>query len=286
MTVSTTTPALVSADWAVEHLGDPGVRFVEVDVDTTAYDQGHLPGAVAWDWTSQLTDGIRRDIATPADMSRLLSTSGIGPDTHIALYGDNNNWFAAWAYWQLKLYGLERVSLVDGGRKLWLGRNLPLTTDVPSYAATGFTLEGPSYELPRVPRRAPAAPRRPRPRPGRRPFAGRVQRRSPGPARPLRRRRSAAGTSRAPRRSRGGQAVREDGSFKSPEELAALYQGKGITPDKDIVTYCRIGERSSHSWFVLHEILGYPSVRNYDGSWTEWGSMVAVPIERGSPSAS
>ena len=285
MTVSTATPALVSADWAVEHLGDPAVRFVEVDVDTTAYDQGHLPGAVAWDWTSQLTDGIRRDIATPADMSRLLSTSGIGPDTHIALYGDNNNWFAAWAYWQLKLYGLERVSLVDGGRKLWLERNLPLTNDVPSYAATGFTLEGPSYELrefrdellPRlgdpglglVDVRSPAE------------YSGEVLA-PPGLSETAQRGGHIPGAASIP----WSQAVREDGSFKSPEELAALYQGKGITPDKDIVTYCRIGERSSHSWFVLHEILGYPSVRNYDGSWTEWGSMVAVPIERGSPSAS
>ena len=284
MTVSTATPALVSADWAVEHLGDPAVRFVEVDVDTTAYDQGHLPGAVAWDWTSQLTDGIRRDIATPADMSRLLSASGIGPDTHIALYGDNNNWFAAWAYWQLKLYGLERVSLVDGGRKLWLGRNLPLTNDVPSYAGTGFTLEGPSYELrefrdellPRlgdpglglVDVRSPAE------------YSGEVLA-PPGLSETAQRGGHIPGAASIP----WSQAVREDGTFKSPEELAALYQGKGITPDKDIVTYCRIGERSSHSWFVLHEILGYPSVRNYDGSWTEWGSMVAVPIERGSPSA-
>jgi len=285
MTVSTVTPALVSADWAVEHLGDPAVRFVEVDVDTTAYDQGHLPGAVAWDWTSQLTDGIRRDIATPPDMSRLLSSSGIGPDTHIALYGDNNNWFAAWAYWQLKLYGLERVSLVDGGRKLWLGRNLPLTNDVPSYEATGFALEGPSYELrefrdellPRlgdpglglVDVRSPAE------------YSGEVLA-PPGLSETAQRGGHIPGAASIP----WSQAVREDGSFKSPGELAALYQGKGITPDKDIVTYCRIGERSSHSWFVLHEILGYPSVRNYDGSWTEWGSMVAVPIERGSPSAS
>ncbi len=285
MTVSTATPALVSADWAVEHLGDPAVRFVEVDVDTTAYDQGHLPGAVAWDWTSQLTDGIRRDIATPADMSRLLSTSGIGPDTHIALYGDNNNWFAAWAYWQLKLYGLERVSLVDGGRKLWLGRNLPLTNDVPAYEATGFTVDGPSYELrefrdellPRlgdpglglVDVRSPAE------------YSGEVLA-PPGLSETAQRGGHIPGAASIP----WSQAVREDGSFKSPEELAALYEGKDITPDKDIVTYCRIGERSSHSWFVLHEILGYPSVRNYDGSWTEWGSMVAVPIERGSPSAS
>ena len=286
MTVSTATPALVSAEWAVEHLGDPAVRFVEVDVDTTAYDQGHLPGAVAWDWTSQLTDGIRRDIATAADLSRLLSSSGIGPETHIALYGDNNNWFAAWAYWQLKLHGLERVSLVDGGRKLWLERNLPLTTDVPSYAATGFTLHGAVVRAARLPRRDPAASSASRAsasstsahRPS---TAARCWPRQASP-----RRRSAAATSPARRRSRGARRSREDGSFKSPDELAALYGGKGITPDKDIITYCRIGERSSHSWFVLHEILGYPSVRNYDGSWTEWGSMVAVPIERGSPSAS
>jgi len=284
MTVSSATPALVSADWAAEHLGDPAVRFVEVDVDTTAYDQGHLPGAVAWDWTSQLTDGVRRDIATPADLSRLLSSSGIGPDTHIALYGDNNNWFAAWAYWQLKLHGLERVSLVDGGRKLWLARDLPLTTDVPSHAATGFTVEGPSYELrafrdeilPRlgdpglglVDVRSPAE------------YSGEILA-PPGMSESAQRGGHIPGAASIP----WAQAVREDGSFRSPQELAALYENKGITPDKDIVTYCRIGERSSHSWFVLHEILGYPSVRNYDGSWTEWGSMVAVPIERGSPNA-
>ncbi|HTS14995.1 MAG TPA: sulfurtransferase [Candidatus Sulfotelmatobacter sp.] len=284
MTVSLATPALVSADWAAEHLGDPGVRFVEVDVDTTAYDQGHLPGAVAWDWTSQLVDGIRRDIATPADLSALLSRSGIGPDTHIALYGDNNNWFAAWAYWQLKLHGLERVSLVDGGRKLWLARELPVTNEVPKYEPTGFTVEAPSYELrafrdeilPRlgdpglalVDVRSPAE------------YSGEILS-PPGLSETAQRGGHIPGAASIP----WAQAVREDGSFKSPDELAALYAGKGITPDKDVVTYCRIGERSSHSWFVLHEILGYPSVRNYDGSWTEWGSMVAVPIERGSPSA-
>jgi len=284
MTVSTAASALVSADWAVEHLGDPAVRFVEVDVDTTAYDQGHLPGAVAWDWTSQLTDGLRRDIATPADLSRLLSSSGIGPDTHIALYGDNNNWFAAWAYWQLKLHGLRRVSLVDGGRKLWLARDLPLTNDVPSYEATGFTVEGPSYELRAF--RDEILPRLGEPGLGlvdvRSPaeYSGEILA-PPGMSESAQRGGHIPGAASIP----WAQAVREDGSFKSPDELAALYQDKGITPDKDIVTYCRIGERSSHSWFVLHEILGYPSVRNYDGSWTEWGSMVAVPIERGSPSA-
>ena len=280
MTESSATPALVSADWAAEHLGDPAVRFVEVDVDTTAYDQGHLPGAVAWDWTSQLTDGVRRDIATPADLSRLLSSSGIGPDTHIALYGDNNNWFAAWAYWQLKLHGLERVSLVDGGRKLWLARNLPLTTDVPSHAATGFTVEGPSYELrafrdeilPRlgdpglglVDVRSPAE------------YSGEILA-PPGMSESAQRGGHIPGAASIP----WALAVREDGSFRSPQELAALYENKGITPDKDIVTYCRIGERSSHTWFVLQHLLGYPYVRNYDGSWTEWGNSVRVPITRG-----
>ena len=221
----------------------------------------------------------------PRPTSRVCSAApGIGPDTHIALYGDNNNWFAAWAYWQLKLHGLERVSLVDGGRKLWLARDLPLTTDVPSYEATGFTVDGPSYELRAF--RDEILPRLGEPGLGlvdvRSPaeYSGEILA-PPGMSESAQRGGHIPGAASIP----WAQAVREDGSFKSPDELAALYQGKGITPDKDIVTYCRIGERSSHSWFVLHEILGYPSVRNYDGSWTEWGSMVAVPIERGSPSA-
>ena len=270
--------ALVEADWAQEHLSDPSVRFVEVDVDTTAYEQSHLRGAVGWNWTSQLADGIRRDIATKEDLGELLSQSGISPDTTIVLYGDNNNWFAAWAYWQLKLFGLRDVRILNGGRKYWLDNGLPVTTDVPSYQPTGIQLGDPDFRLrafrddvlPRigdstlalVDVRSPAE------------FNGEVIA-PPGMSETAQRAGHIPGAASIP----WAQTVREDGTFKSREELAALYEGKGITADKDIIAYCRIGERSSHSWFVLHELLGYQRVRNYDGSWTEYGSLVGVPIE-------
>jgi thiosulfate/3-mercaptopyruvate sulfurtransferase len=271
--------ALVSADWARAHLGDPLVRFVEVDVDTTAYDQSHLPGAVAWSWTSQLSDGVRRDIATREDFSELISDSGIGPDTTIVLYGDSSNWFAAWAYWQLKLYGVERVRLLDGGRRYWLDNHLPLTTEAPSHAPTGYRLPEPDYAfrafrddiLPRlgdpglalVDVRSPAE------------YRGEIIAPA-GMTETAQRAGHIPGAASIP----WAQTVREDGRFKGPDELSALYAGSGITPDRDVIAYCRIGERSSHSWFVLHELLGFERVRNYDGSWTEWGSMVGVPIER------
>jgi thiosulfate/3-mercaptopyruvate sulfurtransferase len=271
--------ALVSPEWAREHLDDPNVRFVEVDVDTAAYEQSHVPGAVGWNWTSQLADGIRRDIASREDLQRLLRASGIGKDTHIVLYGDNNNWFAAWAYWQLKLHGWEKVSILNGGRKYWLDQELPLTTDVPSHPATDVELPEPSWELrafrddilPRlgdpgltlVDVRSPAE------------FSGEVIA-PPGMTETAQRGGHIPGARSIP----WAQAMKEDGTFKSPDELRSLYESKGVTPDKEVIAYCRIGERSSHSWFVLRELLGYPKVRNYDGSWTEWGSMVNVPIER------
>ncbi|HEU5203809.1 MAG TPA: sulfurtransferase [Candidatus Limnocylindrales bacterium] len=270
--------ALVDADWAEEHLSDPNVRFVEVDVDTTAYEQSHLRGAVGWNWTSQLADGIRRDIATKEDLSELLSQSGIGPDTTIVLYGDNNNWFAAWAYWQLRLFGLRDVRILNGGRKYWLDNGLPVTTDVPSYSPTGIQLGDPDFSLrafrddvlPRLgdPNLALVDVRSPAE------FNGEVIA-PPGMSETAQRAGHIPGAASIP----WAQTVREDGTFKSREELAALYEGKGITADKDIIAYCRIGERSSHSWFVLHELLGYQRVRNYDGSWTEYGSLVGVPIE-------
>jgi len=272
--------ALVTPEWAQEHLDDPSVRFIEVDVDTAAYDQGHLPGAVGWDWTSQLADGIRRDVASRADMQSLLRSSGVGPDTHIVLYGDNNDWFAAWAYWQLKLHGLQHVSLLNGGRRYWLDHGLPLTTDAPAHAEGTIEIPEPDFALrafrddilPRVGQngfalvdvRSPAE------------FSGEVIAPA-GMTETAQRGGHIPGARSIP----WGQTVREDGTFKSPEELRALYEAQGITPDKDVIAYCRIGERSSHSWFVLHELLGYPSVRNYDGSWTEWGSMVGMPIEKG-----
>ena len=270
---------LVDADWAKAHLDDPMVRFVEVDVDTTAFEQSHIPGAVGWNWTSQLSDGIRRDIASREEFSKLLSDGGIGPDTTIVLYGDNNNWFAAWAYWQLKLFGHRDVRILNGGRKFWLDNGLPLSTDVPSYQATG-------YQLPEVDYALRAFQKDIEPRLGASDFAL-VDVRSPaefngeviappGMTETAQRAGHIPGAASIP----WAQTVREDGTFKSRVELESLYEAKGVTPDKDVIAYCRIGERSSHSWFVLHELLGYRRVRNYDGSWTEWGSMVGLPIEK------
>ncbi len=275
---------LVDSDWARAHLDNPDARFVEVDVDTTSYEQSHIPGAVGWNWTSQLADGIRRDIATRDEFSELLDKCGIGPQTTIVLYGDNNNWFAAWAYWQLKLFGHKDVRILNGGRKFWLDNGLPLTTDVPTYPSTGYKLPEPDFALrafrddilPRVgdPTLALVDVRSPAE------FNGEVIA-PPGMSETAQRAGHIPGAASIP----WAQTVREDGTFKSREELETLYEGEGITPDKDVIAYCRIGERSSHSWFVLHELLGYKRVRNYDGSWTEWGSMVGVPIERPVPVA-
>jgi thiosulfate/3-mercaptopyruvate sulfurtransferase len=271
--------ALVSAEWAQQHRDDPEVRFVEVGVDTDAYRQGHLAGAVGWNWETQLSDGIRRDIVSRAELSELLSSSGISADTHVVLYGDNNNWFAAWAYWQLKLHGLERVSILDGGRVYWLAHDLPLTTDVPSHAPTGIEVAEPDFatraflrdvvdelgqpDLALVDVRSPAE------------YSGEVLA-PPGLSETAQRGGHIQGAASAP----WAQTVNEDGTFRSADALREHYAAKGVTDDKDIVAYCRIGERSSHTWFVLHELLGYENVRNYDGSWTEWGNMVGNPIEK------
>ena len=273
---------LVSADWALDHVEDPKVRFVEVDVDTAAYDEGHIKGAVAWNWTSQLSDGVRRDIVSREELEKLLRESGIRPDTTIVLYGDNNNWFAAWAYWQLRLFGVEDVRILNGGRKLWVAAGLPTTTETPSYEPTSIQLPEADFshrafrddvlgqiesDGALVDVRSPAE------------FNGELLAPAALPQEGAQRAGHVPGAANIP----WGQAVNEDGTFKAADELRELYAAKGITEDRDVIAYCRIGERSSHTWFVLHELLGFDRVRNYDGSWTEYGSLVGVPIEKSVP---
>ena len=269
---------LVDADWAQQHIDDPDVRFVEVDVDTAAYDEGHIPGAVGWNWTSQLSDGVRRDIVSREELEKLLRDSGIGDDTTIVLYGDNNNWFAAWAYWQLQLFGVTNVKILDGGRKLWVAQNRPSSTEVPSHEATSISVGEPDFSqrafrddvLAQIDSGALVDVRSPAE------FSGELLAPAALPQEGAQRAGHVPGAANIP----WAQAVNEDGTFKSADELRELYGAKGITADKDVIAYCRIGERSSHTWFVLHELLGFDRVRNYDGSWTEYGSLVGVPIEK------
>ena len=272
--------SLVSTQWVAEHGGDPGVRLVEVDVDTSAYEQGHIAGAVTWNWQSQLQHNVVRDIVSRDEMEALLSRSGIAPDTAIILYGDNNNWFAAWAFWQLRYYGHQDVRLMNGGRVLWLAENRPLVTAVPQYPATQYRITAENTEL-RARRdyvleavdsgshalvdvRSPDE------------FSGALNAPPNMPQEGSQRNGHIPGAANIP----WGQAVREDGAFKSADELAELYGSRGIDGSRETIAYCRIGERSSHTWFVLSQLLGYENVRNYDGSWTEWGSIVGAPIAR------
>lgn len=271
---------LVDADWVQAHLNDPQVRLIEVDVDTKAYDQGHISGAVGLNWQKELQDQIVRAPVSKAQLEELFSSAGISNDTTIVLYGDNNNWFAAWALWIFKYYGHEDVRLLDGGRVKWLAEKREITTEVPTYARTNYQAKSPRTEIRALRDQVFASL-------GQSNFAM-VDVRSPGeysgellappnvPQEGAQRGGHIPGAANIP----WGMAVREDGTFKSAEELRSLYESKGITADKDIVAYCRIGERSSHSWFVLRYLLGYANVRNYDGSWTEWGSLIGAPIEK------
>ncbi len=270
---------LVSTDWVAAHAKDSGVRLVEVDVDTTAYDQGHIEGAIAWNWQTELQDAIRRDLAEPTAFETLLGKAGISPETTVVLYGDNNNWFAAWAFWQLKYYGHEKVLLMNGGRKKWLEEKRPLTTTAPSYPATKYRTKTPDAAI-RAKRNqvfdaiekhtAQLVDVRSVDE-----FTGKIIA-PPGMTETAQR----AGHIPTAANIPWSQTVREDGTFKSAEELKQLYGSKGISGEKEVIAYCRIGERSSHTWFVLKYLLGYENVRNYDGSWTEWGNLVGAPIEK------
>ncbi|MGH7904238.1 MAG: sulfurtransferase [Candidatus Dormibacteraceae bacterium] len=271
--------SLVTTAWVAENLGADGTRLVEVDVDTSAYDAGHISGAVAWNWKRELQDQTVRDIAPREALAALLGKSGITPETTILLYGDNNNWFAAYAYWALKYHGHSNVKLVNGGRAKWQAEGRELTTDVPAHPAASYSFPAAPDENLRAYRDEVARKLG---------VAGLVDVRGP---------KEYSGELLAPEgipqegAQRGGHiptavnipwstAVAEDGTFKSPAELREIYAGKDIRPDREVIAYCRIGERSAHTWFVLKELLGYPQVRNYDGSWTEWGSVVRAPIEK------
>ena len=271
---------LVSTDWAAQHASDPNVRIVEVDVDTKAYDEGHVPGALGWAWNSQLCDTVRRDILSKPQFEELMASSGISNDTTVAIYGDNNNWFAAWALWQLKIYGHKDVRLMNGGRKKWLSEGRELSTDVPKVTRTNYTAAGADNSLraflPQV--QAALAARNWALVDVRSPqeFTGEILA-PPGLPETCQRGGHIPGARNIP----WGKACNDDGTFKSADELRSLYGAEGIDGGKPVIAYCRIGERSSHTWFVLKYLLGLDKVVNYDGSWTEWGNLVGAAVERG-----
>ena len=272
---------LVTTEWLAEHLGDDNLVVAEVDENPDLYEDGHIPGAVKLHWRDDLQDPIERDIVEKAEFERLMGSRGIGTDTSVVLYGDKNNWFAAYAYWYLKIYGHADVRIVDGGRQKWIDEGRELTTDTPSPSPASYTAQEADESI-RVRRDNVLA--------GLENGGGRalVDVRSPQEysgelmAPPGYEQEGASRTGHIPSAQSipWAQAVRDDGTFKSPDELRELYGAKGVTPEKEVLAYCRIGERSAHTWFVLRELLGYPDVKNYDGSWTEWGNLVDVPIER------
>jgi thiosulfate/3-mercaptopyruvate sulfurtransferase len=271
---------LVSTEWASQHLDDAAIRLVEVDVDTTAYDQGHIAGAVGWNWQSQLQDSLRRDLIGKSALEKLLGESGISNETTILLYGDNNNWFAAYAFWQLKYYGHKDVRLINGGRKKWLEGKRPLTTDATEVAVAAYRASGPDESL--RARKEDVFAILDKRRPGELvdvrsvdEFTGKILA-PPGLSETALRAGHIPGAASIP----WAQAANEDGTFKSADALQQIYDEKGITGANELIAYCRIGERSSHTWFVLKYLLGYRNVKNYDGSWTEWGNLVGAPIEK------
>jgi thiosulfate/3-mercaptopyruvate sulfurtransferase len=274
--------ALVETDWLEQHLNDPNVRVVEVDEDSGAYQKGHIPSSVGWNWNTDLHAPVGRDYVDQKGLEVLLSRAGVGADTTVVLYGGNNNWFAAYAYWLLKYLGFDNVKLLNGGRKKWELESRELTQDGPSHKPADAKVKGKIREKIRsfrdevldraksgkgglVDVRSPEEFRGEKLAPDHLPQE---QAQVPG---------HVPGAANIP----WAKAANDDGTFKSADELKALYEGAGITSDKDIIAYCRIGERSSHTWFALTELLGYKNAKNYDGSWTEYGSLVGVPVEKG-----
>ncbi|HTK28446.1 MAG TPA: sulfurtransferase [Vicinamibacterales bacterium] len=279
MPANTLPAVLVTTEWVAQHSTDAGVRVIEVDVDTNAYDQGHVPGAIGWNWTTELCDTLVRDIVPANKLEELLGASGIDNKTTIVLYGDNNNWFAAWAFWQLKLYGHDDVRIMDGGRKKWLAEGRDLSTDKPPVTRKTYKTSAPDLSLRAFLPEVQAAlkskssalvdVRSPQE------FTGEILA-PPGLPETCQRGGHIPGAKNVP----WGKNCNDDGTFKSFDDLKALYAGQGVTGDQPVIAYCRIGERSSLTWFALKYLLGFQNVKNYDGSWTEWGNLVGAPVAK------
>jgi thiosulfate/3-mercaptopyruvate sulfurtransferase len=274
-------PVLVTSDWVSEHIDDGNVVVAEVDENPDLYDEGHISGAIRLHWRDDLQDPVERDLIERADFEQLMGRLGISNDTIVVLYGDRNNWFAAYAYWYLSIYGHKEVRILDGGRQKWIDEDRDLTTETPSRSPATYTAADRDASI-RTFRddvlgglgdsaRALVDVRSPQE------YSGELIA-PPGYEQEGAQR---AGHIPTAQSIPWASAVRDDGTFKSADELKQLYGVKGVTPDKKVTAYCRIGERSAHTWFVLRELLGYEDVRNYDGSWTEWGNLVDVPIEKG-----